>query len=67
MFDIGSFPPKRSKSGSNLVRRLLEARDDPAKQRIREWFGLIDDERLLSFGFTRLEIADLRSAKSPPR
>ncbi len=65
MFDIGS--SRSFKGRSSLVRRLVQAKDDPAKQRIREWLGLIDDERLLDFGLTPDDIAALRVAKSLPR
>jgi hypothetical protein len=51
------------KSRSSLVRRLVQARDDPAKQRIRRWLSDIDDERLLSFGLTPDDIALLRGAR----
>jgi hypothetical protein len=45
------------------VRRLLQARDDPAKQRIRHWLSNIDDARLLRFGLTPEDIALLRGAR----
>jgi len=48
------------KARSSLVRRLVQARDDPAKQRIRGWLGDIDDERLASFGLTPEDIVLLR-------
>jgi hypothetical protein len=60
---------------SSLVRRLVQAKDDPAKQRIRRWLGDINDERLASFGLTPEDIALLRgsgnsaqagSRRSPP-
>ena len=50
----------RSAAGSSLVRRLVRAKDDPAKQRIRSWLSKIDDERLLCLGITSEEIATLR-------
>jgi hypothetical protein len=50
------------KAGSSLVRRLVQARDDPAKQRIRRWLGDINDERLASFGLTPEDIALLRGS-----
>jgi hypothetical protein len=50
------------KARSSLVRRLVQARDDPAKQRIRRWLGKINDEQLLSFGLTPEDIALLRSS-----
>jgi hypothetical protein len=48
------------RSGSSLVRRLVRAKDDPAKQRIRAWLCDIDDERLRRFGLSAEHIAMLR-------
>ena len=48
------------KARSSLVRRLVAARDDPGKQRIRQWLMAIDDERLSRFGLTAEDIAVLR-------
>src|SRR5579859_5235121 len=48
------------KRGSSLVRRLVQSEGDSAKQRIRGWLGAIDDERLLKFGLTPMEIRALR-------
>jgi hypothetical protein len=45
------------------VRRLVQAKDGPAKQRIRRWLSDVDDERLLSFGLTPEDIALLRSSR----
>ncbi|WP_132958110.1 hypothetical protein [Rhizobium sp. BK251] len=45
---------------SALVRRLVRARNDPAKERIRAWFSEMDDARLLDFGLTAADIAALR-------
>ena len=45
---------------SCLVRRLIPAGDDPAKQRIRRLLVAIDDERLLSSGLTPDDIVVLR-------
>jgi len=45
------------------VRRLVQARDDPAKQRIRRWLSDINDERLSSFGLTLEDIALLRGSR----
>jgi hypothetical protein len=53
-------PAGYRKARSSLVRRLVQAGDDPAKQRIRRWLGDINDERLLSFGLTPEDIALLR-------
>jgi hypothetical protein len=55
-------PGRFRKARSSLVRRLIQARDDPAKQRIRRWLSDIDDERLLSFGLTPEDIALLRGS-----
>jgi hypothetical protein len=56
----------RQKSGSSLVRRLVRAKDDPAKQRIRAWLSDIDDGRLSSLGLTTEDIATLRGTHSLP-
>jgi hypothetical protein len=48
---------------SSLVRRLVQANDDPAKQRIRRWLSEIDDERLLRFGLTAEDIVLLRGSR----
>ena len=48
---------------SSLVRKLVRANDDPAKQRIRRWLSDIDDERLLSFGLTPEDIVLLRGSR----
>jgi len=57
----GSARGRRTRSG--LVRRLVQANDDPAKQRIRRWLSEIDDERLLSFGLTPEDIVLLRGSR----
>ena len=59
-------PAGRPIAGSSLVRRLVLAKDDPSKQRIRALLGEIDDERLLCFGLTSEDIAALRGTASPP-
>jgi uncharacterized protein YjiS (DUF1127 family) len=43
-------------SGSSLVRRVVQAQDDPAKRRIRAWLRELDDEQLSSIGLTREDI-----------
>jgi hypothetical protein len=53
----------RRRARSSLVRRLVQAKDDPAKQRIRRWLGDIDDARLLRFGLTPEDIALLRGSR----
>ena len=46
-------PPARClKAKSSLVRRLIQAQDDPGKQRIRAWLRELDDEQLSSIGLT---------------
>jgi hypothetical protein len=59
-------PAGRPMAGSSLVRRLVRAKDDPAKQRIRARLCDIDDERLFCLGLTSEDIATLRGAASPP-
>ena len=48
------------------MRRLVRAKDDPAKQRIRTQLSEIDDARLSCLGLTSEDIATLRGATSPP-
>ena len=46
---------------SGLVRRLVRARNDPGKERIRKWLIDIDDAKLQSrLGLTLEDIAVLR-------
>jgi hypothetical protein len=53
-----SLPP----AGSALVRRLVQARNDPGKERIRMWLIDVDDTQLRSrLGLTQEDIAVLRS------
>ena len=59
---IAKRPARCLKARSSLVRRLVQAKDDPAKQRIRRWLSDINDERLLSFGLTPEDIALLRGS-----
>jgi hypothetical protein len=59
---IAKRPARCRRARSSLVRRLLQAKDDPAKQRIRRWLSDINDKRLLSFGLTLEEIALLRGS-----
>lgn len=46
------------------MRRLVRAKDDPAKQRIRRWLSDIDDQQLSSLGLTPEDIALLRGSRS---
>ena len=58
--EMSAGPARSLKARSSLVRRLAQAQDDPAKQRIRAW--LIDAEQLSSsLGLTPEDIAILRS------
>jgi hypothetical protein len=55
-------PARSLEARSSLVRRLAQAQDDPAKQRIGAWLREIDDEQLSSsLGLTPEDIAILRS------
>jgi hypothetical protein len=58
--DITARPVERLKSQSSLVRRLVQAQDDPAKQRIRVWLKDLDDEKLSGIGLTPEDIVVLR-------
>ena len=50
------------KMGSGLVRRLVCARDDPGKERIRMWLINLDEAQLRSgLGLTVEDIAVLRT------
>jgi hypothetical protein len=60
---IAKRPARCRKARSSLVRRLVQARDDPAKQRIRRWLSDINDERLLSLGLTPEDITLLRGSR----
>jgi len=54
---------KPRKIGSSLVRRLVQAQDDPAKRRIRAWLTDLDDAQLLSLGLSSEDIAVLRDTQ----
>jgi hypothetical protein len=56
---------KDLKVRSSLVRRLVQAQDDPGKHRIRAWLCDLNDEQLSSLGCTSEDIAVLRSTQSP--
>jgi hypothetical protein len=57
-------PARHQKIASSLVRRLVQAQDDPAKRRIRAWLSDLDDAQLLSLGLTSEDIAALRDTPS---
>ena len=58
--NIAQRSANRPEAGSKLVRRLVQAKDDPAKERLRMWLSAIEDERLLGFGLTPEDVAVLR-------
>ena len=59
-------PASLPKARSSLVRRLVAARNDPAKQRIREWLANLGDEELSGLGLTPPDIVILRGMQRPP-
>lgn len=59
-----ALPPARPVARSNLVRRLVAAENDPAKQRIRALLANLGDERLSGLGLTPQDIAILRGRKN---
>ena len=56
-----ALPASFARPRSSFVRRLLRARDDAVKQRVRTWLIGLDDQRLLRFGLAPEDIALLRS------
>ena len=54
-------PARHLQARSGLVRRLVQAQDDPGKQRIRAWLRELDDEQLSSLGLTPEDIHVLRT------
>jgi len=56
-------PANPRKVESSLVRRLVQAEDDPGKRRIRGWLSDLDDAQLLSLGLTSEDIAVLRDTQ----
>jgi hypothetical protein len=54
----------RPQAGSSLVRRLVQAQDDPGKQRICAWLRNLDDEQLSGIGLTPEDIAVLRGTRT---
>ena len=60
---ITARPAKDLKVRSSLVRRLVQARDDPAKHRIRAWLCDLNDELLSNLGCTSDDIAVLRGTR----
>jgi uncharacterized protein YjiS (DUF1127 family) len=58
-------PAAHLKVRSSLVRRLVQAQDDPGKHRIRAWLKNLDDEQLSTLGLTSDDIAVLRGTQTP--
>jgi hypothetical protein len=59
-------PAKHVKVRSSLARRLVQARDDPGKQRTRARLCELSDEQLSSgLGCTPEDIAALRGTQTP--
>ena len=59
----GELSPARPAARSSLVRRLVAARNDPAKQRIRALLAKLGDERLSGLGLTPQDILILRGTQ----
>jgi hypothetical protein len=57
---MAALPANFPAAESSFVRRLVEAKDDPAKKRIRAWLMDLDDQQLSSLGLTPVDIAMLR-------
>ena len=60
-------PARHQKVASSLVRRLVQAQDDPAKRRIRAWLRDLHDAQLSGLGLTSEGIAVLRDKFEPSR
>lgn len=58
-------PAGHLKARSSLVRRHVQAQNNPGKQRIRAWLRALDDEQLSSLGLTPEDIHALRHAMPP--
>jgi hypothetical protein len=57
---MGVLPPSFSAGETSLVPGLVEARDDPAKKRIRARLMDLDDLQLSGLDLTSVDIATLR-------
>jgi hypothetical protein len=60
---MAALPLNARRGPSSFVRRLVNARNDPAKTRIRAWLLALDDQRLAGFGLTPEDIALLRGPR----
>lgn len=49
---------------SGLMRRLIKAREAEARRRVRMYLVAMDDERLMSLGFTEEDIRALRRGEA---
>ena len=58
---MAALPASFQRPKSSFVRRLIAAKDDPAKARVLRWLTEIDDERLAGFGLTPQDIDILRA------
>ena len=56
--------PRPLQARSSLVRKLVQAQDDPGKQRIRAWLRELDDKHLSNLGLTFEDIAVLRDTQT---
>ena len=63
---MAALPANFARPRSSFVRRLLRAREDAVKQRVRTWLMGLDDERLLGFGLAPEDIALLRGFSDHP-
>jgi hypothetical protein len=57
---MATLPSALPRARSSLVRRLVAAENDPAKQRIRAWLASLEDERLSGLGLSPQDILILR-------
>src|SRR5262249_7610705 len=58
-----ALPAMSPKAKSSLVRRLVAAENDPAKQRIRAWLADLEDEQLSRLGLTPQDVLILRGTR----
>jgi uncharacterized protein YjiS (DUF1127 family) len=58
-----ALPAALPEARSSLVRRLVAARNDPGKRRIRAWLANLSDERLSGLGLTPQDILILRGTQ----
>jgi len=56
--------PRPLQARSSLVRRLVQAQDDPRKQRVRAWLRELDDKHFSNLGLTFEDIAVLHDTQT---